>query len=42
MIEREKYHKNKIETEITDLDKKTEAIKNITKKLKVQGKDFEK
>lgn len=41
-IEAVKFHKNKIETEITVLDKTTEAIKTTTKKLKVQGKDFEK
>ena len=39
MIEKEKYHKNKIRTEIAALQKKTEAIKHITKKLKTQGKE---
>jgi len=42
MIEREKYHKNKIQAEIVELEKKTEAIKLITKKLKEQGKGHDK
>lgn len=32
-IEREKYHKLKIEAEITELAKKTERIQHITAKL---------
>ena len=34
MIEREKYHQNKISAEIEELKKKTDAIKHITGKLK--------
>lgn len=41
MIEREKYHKNKIRAEIAELQKKTEAIKHITLKHKRQGKEYE-
>ena len=40
-MEREKYHENKIRTEIQELDKKTEQIRYITGKLKKQGVDYD-
>ena len=40
-IEREKYHKLKIEAEITELAKKTERIQHITTKLQEKGRGYE-
>lgn len=39
-IERQKYHKKKIQAEIKELKKKTENIIHVTEKLRKQGKEF--
>lgn len=41
-IEKERYHKKKIRTEITEKRQQTESIRHVTEKLKKQGKEFEK